>query len=514
MRSTPRSTSISPSQSCTAAQLRSSSSWAWTCWASRLSADRRRLASPSSARRARRRSEWAGSVREHERAAARRGAPPRGRRGDRRLAHPALAGVEDGPRRHARAEPTGGRRVDADATVRRPRCAACFCPAFLRLRARPRRAAARATRASTACSSRPSRPTSRSRAGASTRSSTPTSRASRASTARCACASAGRSSPAAARRDAALRLHARAHRRRPDVQRRRRVDRRQGLRPLPGPDLRGLRPALQAVQGRLPGRRQAVQAEEGRLAEPRRAGHQPARLAARPAQGRRGERRPARTPSTSPRPSTSRRCSTTSTACSAGPARPSQNKQVPTKLTDAQRKQIERRRALGRGRRLHRQGRQAPAPPRRRRSPSSRSGTVKGGTLRFQLQLDALNKDQRIVAPKNAKPLEELLGAATGSTGPSGSSGGATPTPTPAPSGGGRVLAVPAEGGQRRDRRAEVRRAARPVRLRIDFVDPQAAFVSSRAGSIRQRSATLGELLAHGPAVGLRRDRRGRAWRP
>jgi hypothetical protein len=62
------------------------------------------------------------------------------------------------------------------------------------------------------------------------------------------------------------------------------------------------------------------------------------------------------------------------------------------------------------------------------------SGKVKGGTVRFQLQLDALNKDQQIAAPANTKPLADLL-AATGATGPTGSTGQTT-TPTPAPSSG------------------------------------------------------------------------------
>ena len=67
------------------------------------------------------------------------------------------------------------------------------------------------------------------------------------------------------------------------------------------------------------------------------------------------------------------------------------------------------------------------------------SGSVKGGTVRFQLQLDALNKDQTIKAPTNTKPLDELLGAQTGTTGATGSTGTATTpqtTTTPAaPSG-------------------------------------------------------------------------------
>jgi hypothetical protein len=60
---------------------------------------------------------------------------------------------------------------------------------------------------------------------------------------------------------------------------------------------------------------------------------------------------------------------------------------------------------------------------------------LKGGNLRFQLQLDALNKDQDINEPQNARPLEELTGAATGTTGGAAPS---TPAPsTPAPSSGG-----------------------------------------------------------------------------
>jgi hypothetical protein len=61
------------------------------------------------------------------------------------------------------------------------------------------------------------------------------------------------------------------------------------------------------------------------------------------------------------------------------------------------------------------------------------SGKLKGGTVRFQLQLDALNKDQTITAPGNAKPLDQLLqslGATSGSSGTSGSTGQST---TPAP---------------------------------------------------------------------------------
>jgi FlaG/FlaF family flagellin (archaellin) len=62
------------------------------------------------------------------------------------------------------------------------------------------------------------------------------------------------------------------------------------------------------------------------------------------------------------------------------------------------------------------------------------SGKLKGGTVRFQLELDALNKDQTITPPGNTKPLDQLLqqlGATTGS-GTSGSSGQSTTPTTPA----------------------------------------------------------------------------------
>jgi hypothetical protein len=73
------------------------------------------------------------------------------------------------------------------------------------------------------------------------------------------------------------------------------------------------------------------------------------------------------------------------------------------------------------------------------------SGTVKGGTLRFQLQLDALNKDQTIKAPANTKPLEQLLGQASGgassgqSTTPAAPAAPSTTTPA-APSGNSAYL--------------------------------------------------------------------------
>ena len=54
------------------------------------------------------------------------------------------------------------------------------------------------------------------------------------------------------------------------------------------------------------------------------------------------------------------------------------------------------------------------------------SGSVKGGTVRFQLQLDALNKDQTIKAPTNTKPLDQLLGTAA----QSGAGSGTTTAPT------------------------------------------------------------------------------------
>ena len=66
------------------------------------------------------------------------------------------------------------------------------------------------------------------------------------------------------------------------------------------------------------------------------------------------------------------------------------------------------------------------------------SGTFKGGTLHFTLQIADLNQDQTIEAPKNAQPLENLLSQLQGGTS-GGTSGGTTTTPaTPAaPSSGG-----------------------------------------------------------------------------
>jgi hypothetical protein len=107
------------------------------------------------------------------------------------------------------------------------------------------------------------------------------------------------------------------------------------------------------------------------------------------------------------------------------------SKQVPTRLTDKQRQTIQQAVAAasvdvftGKDDKLL-----------RRLDVSVRlkpSGTVKGGTLRFQLQLDALNKDQTITAPTNTKPLDQLLGRTTGAQPTT-----TTPTTPAAPSSGG-----------------------------------------------------------------------------
>jgi hypothetical protein len=69
------------------------------------------------------------------------------------------------------------------------------------------------------------------------------------------------------------------------------------------------------------------------------------------------------------------------------------------------------------------------------------SGSVKGGTLRFQLQLDALNKDQTINAPASTKPLDQLLGQTGASTGQSTTPATpTTPTTPAAPSGNSAYL--------------------------------------------------------------------------
>ena len=60
---------------------------------------------------------------------------------------------------------------------------------------------------------------------------------------------------------------------------------------------------------------------------------------------------------------------------------------------------------------------------------------LKGGTLRFDLALGAINEDQKIDAPENARPLEELIqgvgggGSSGGGSGGSGGGGGGAQTP-------------------------------------------------------------------------------------
>ncbi|TMM01668.1 MAG: hypothetical protein E6G10_12445 [Actinobacteria bacterium] len=107
-------------------------------------------------------------------------------------------------------------------------------------------------------------------------------------------------------------------------------------------------------------------------------------------------------------------------------------KQLPPKLTDAQRRDLQRavRSAsvdvyTGKDDKLLRRLDV--------RVSLQRSGEVQGGNLRFQLQLDALNQHQDIKAPAGAKPLDELVsslrsGVLPGMTGSAGGStrGGAT----------------------------------------------------------------------------------------
>jgi hypothetical protein len=67
-----------------------------------------------------------------------------------------------------------------------------------------------------------------------------------------------------------------------------------------------------------------------------------------------------------------------------------------------------------------------------------KSGDLEGGDLRFVLQFDQLNEDQEVSEPRNARPLEELLqglGAAQQGGG-NGTGGGQSTTPA-APSGAG-----------------------------------------------------------------------------
>jgi hypothetical protein len=56
-----------------------------------------------------------------------------------------------------------------------------------------------------------------------------------------------------------------------------------------------------------------------------------------------------------------------------------------------------------------------------------KSGRVQGGQLRFQLQLDAVNQDQKINVPASAKPLSDLLSSLQGGVMPGSTSNGASP---------------------------------------------------------------------------------------
>jgi hypothetical protein len=62
-----------------------------------------------------------------------------------------------------------------------------------------------------------------------------------------------------------------------------------------------------------------------------------------------------------------------------------------------------------------------------------RSGRVKGGQLRFQLELDAVNQSQEIKAPASAKPLSDLVNGLQSGTLPGSASGGGSGAVTPNP---------------------------------------------------------------------------------
>jgi hypothetical protein len=113
--------------------------------------------------------------------------------------------------------------------------------------------------------------------------------------------------------------------------------------------------------------------------------------------------------------------------------------QVPNKLTDAQRKQIEE--AVESAEVDVFTGKEDTMLRRLDvRVRLKKTADVGGGNLRFQLQFDQLNEDQKVTAPRNAQPLDQLLQGLQGAQG--GGTGGSQPTTpaepsTPAPSGGG-----------------------------------------------------------------------------
>ena len=164
----------------------------------------------------------------------------------------------------------------------------------------------------------------------------------------------------------ALRLQPRHHGLGPVVQRRRRVDERPRVAARQRPGVRGPGRHVQEVPRQLPGRRAQVGQQAAAGAEPRRAGRRPAHLAARGAQGGRGRhRRHEDDPHhrRAERRSPARRRQQ--------PAQPRQHdgrrQAAPAQAHRRAAPRPPARRALGERRRLHRQGRQAPAATRRPR---------------------------------------------------------------------------------------------------------------------------------------------------
>ena len=146
IRSTPRSANRSPSQSWTASQWRSISSWACTSWPNRFGPTWRGLAAQLGLERVGERVRRVG--RQHDRAQAGRRAAARGGGGHARLADAALARVEDGPRAPWTRPIVGASRLAQDLDLaRRPWSSGpCRCAAPCSRAARPRSPGRRASR--------------------------------------------------------------------------------------------------------------------------------------------------------------------------------------------------------------------------------------------------------------------------------------------------------------------------------------------------------------------------------
>ena len=179
-----------------------------------------------------------------------------------------------------------------------------------------------------------------------------------------------------------------------------------------GTDYVRRRPGLPAVQDAVRAGARSRPRAAGPGPELRHARHGPAQVA-RPTRRTTARRRSATpTRSRSPAASTWTSCSTTSTRRSGRPPRSARRRarQIPEKLTEEQKRQVDRGDQGPADRDLHGQGRQDPAPARARRLGIEDATGGLAARSRFDVSITDLNEDQDIAEPQDAQPFDELLG--------------------------------------------------------------------------------------------------------